>query len=138
MTEFGYAGEILKVNLSDGRITKLPTADYADRFLGGRGMAAKLYWDMVPAQAKAFYPENCLLYVTGPLVGSTGLAGSRWQVCGKSCSMEPESFSYADLGGPWGIWLKYAGYDGLAVQGKADKPVYIFIHDGAVEIRDAK
>ena len=48
MADFGYAGEILKVDLSDRKITKLPTSDYADRFIGGRGIATKLYWDMVP------------------------------------------------------------------------------------------
>ena len=138
MAEFGYAGEILKVDLSDGRISRLPTAGYADRFLGGRGIAARLYWEMVPPDAKAFDPENCLIYMTGPATGFTRLAGgSRWQVCGKAPVMDPEAFSYANLGERWGSYLKYAGYDGLIVQGKADKPVYIYIHDGAVELRDA-
>jgi aldehyde:ferredoxin oxidoreductase len=137
MTEFGYSGKILKVNLSDGNITKLATADYADRFLGGRGIAAKIYWDMVPPETKAFDPENCLICVTGPVAGFTGLAGCRWQICGKSPAGALEAFSYANLGGKWGSALKYAGYDGLVVQGKADKPVYLFIHDGTVEIRNA-
>ena len=137
MAEFGYAGEILKVDLSNGNITRLPTADYADRFIGGRGIAAKLYWDMVPPQTRAFDPDNCLICVTGPAAGFTGLAGFRWQVCGKSPAGEPEAFSYGNLGGSWGGLLKYAGYDAMAVQGKSDKPAYIFIHDGAVEIRDA-
>jgi aldehyde:ferredoxin oxidoreductase len=137
VAEFGYAGEILKVNLSDGNTTKLSTADYADRFLGGRGIAAKLYWDMVPPETKAFDPANCLIYITGPVAGFSGLAGCRWQICGKSPAGEPEAFSYANLGGKWGSALKYAGYDGLVVQGKSDKPVYLFIHDDTVEIRDA-
>jgi len=137
MNEFGYAGEILKVDLSDRKITRLPTVDYAGRFLGGRGVAAKLYWDMVPPQAGAFDPENCLICVTGPVAGFTGLAGNRWQVCGKSPAMEPEAFSYANLGERWGAWLKYAGYDGLVVQGKSDRPVYLLINNYTVEIRDA-
>ncbi|MFC1942596.1 aldehyde ferredoxin oxidoreductase N-terminal domain-containing protein, partial [Chloroflexota bacterium] len=134
MAEFGYAGEILKVNLSDGNISRLSTADYAERFLGGRGIAAKLYWDMVPPQIKAYDPENCLIYITGPVAGFSRFAGSRWQVCGKSPAMEPESFSYANMGESWGSRLKYAGYDGLVVQGQADRPVYLFIHDDVVEI----
>ena len=137
MAEFGYAGEILKVDLSDRKTTKLSTADYAERFMGGRGLATKLYWDMVPAETKASDPDNCLLCVTGPVAGFTGLAGFRWQACGKSAAGEPEAFSYANLGGSWGGRLKFAGYDGLAVQGKSDKPVYLFIHDDTVEIRDA-
>lgn len=137
MTEFGYAGEILKVDLSDGKTTKLPTAEYADRFLGGRGIAAKIYWDMVPPETKALDPENCLICTSGPVAGFAGLAGCRWQICGKSPVGEPEAFSYANLGGKWGSALKYAGYDGLVVQGKSEKPVYLFIHDDTVEIRDA-
>ncbi len=137
MAEFGYAGEILKIDLADGRVTRLNTADYADRFLGGRGIAARIYWDMVPPEAKAFDPENCLIYITGPVTGFNRLAGCRWQVCGKAPVMEPEAFSYANLGERWGSYLKYAGYDGLVVQGKADRPVYIYIHDGAIETRDA-
>lgn len=137
MTEFGYAGKILSIDLSDGRSATLPTAEYTDRFLGGRGMAAKLYWDLVPPQTKAFDPENCLICVTGPVAGFTKLAGCRWQICAKSAAMDPEAFSYANLGDRWGAWLKYAGYDGLVVRGQAEKPVYLFINNETVEIRDA-
>ncbi len=137
MTEFGYAGEILKVDLSGGSITRLPTSPYAERFLGGRGIAAKLYWDMVPPSTRAYDPANCLVYITGPVAGFTRLAGCRWQVCGKTAITDPEVFSYANLGDRWGSRLKYAGYDGLAVQGRAEKPVYLLIRDGAVEIKDA-
>jgi aldehyde:ferredoxin oxidoreductase len=69
MSAYGYAGKVLVVNLSDGKVTRLPTAGYADRFLGGKGLAAKLYWDMVPAQTRAFDPENCLICTSGPLAG---------------------------------------------------------------------
>jgi aldehyde:ferredoxin oxidoreductase len=137
VTEFGYAGKILTIDLSDGRTASLPTANYADRFLGGRGIAAKLYWDLVPPQTTALDPDNCLICVTGPVAGFTRLAGCRWQICAKSPAMDPEAFSYANLGDRWGSWLKYAGYDGLVVRGKADKPVYLFIHNHTVEIRDA-
>jgi aldehyde:ferredoxin oxidoreductase len=65
----GYAGEILKVDLSAGKTFRIPTSDYSERFLGGRGLAAKLYWDMVPVEAKALDPENCLIFVTGPMAG---------------------------------------------------------------------
>jgi aldehyde:ferredoxin oxidoreductase len=137
MTEFGYAGEILKIDLSGGKITKLATAEYADRFLGGRGIAARIYWDMVPTRAQALDPDNCLIFITGPVAGFTRLAGCRWQICGKSPSTNPGAFSYANLGDRWGTWLKYAGYDGLVVYGKADKPTYILIDNDRIEIRDA-
>ena len=137
MTEFGYAGEILKVDLSNGRITRLATSDYADRFLGGRGIAARIYWDETKPETMAFDPDNCFICITGPVAGFTRFSGCRWQICGKSPEMEPEAFSYANLGGSWGAWLKYAGYDGLAVTGRADRPVYLLIDKDRVEVRDA-
>ncbi|NQT71232.1 MAG: hypothetical protein HQ553_00510 [Chloroflexi bacterium] len=137
MSEFGYAGQILKVDLSEGKITTLPTADYSDRFLGGRGVAAKIYWDEVPPQTKSLSPGNYLIFVNGPLAGFTRLAGSRWQICGKSPATQPEQFSYANAGGSWGAWLKFAGFDGIAVTGKSDTLVYLCVRDGQCEIRDA-
>jgi len=137
LTEFGYAGNILKINLSDGNVSRVPTAEYADRFLGGHGIAAKLYWDMVPPQAKAFDPENCLIYASGPVTGFSRFAGFRWKICGKSISGDRESFNYCNLGDKWGAFLKFAGYDALTVQGKAEKPISIFINNGTVEIKDA-
>jgi len=135
--QYGYAGKILRVDLSSGKINTVPTSDYADRFLGGRGFAAKIYWDEVPANVKAFDPENLMIFVTGPLAGFSGLSGSRWQVCGKAPAMYPEEFSYCNLGGRWGWQLKCAGYDALVVAGKSEKPVYLFIQDDLVEIKDA-
>lgn len=138
MTEYGYAGDILKIDLNKRDVAKLTTAHYADRFLGGRGIAAKIYWDIVPPQTKALDPENCLIYITGPLAGFTRFAGCRWQICGKSPEMEPEAFSYANLGGSWGAWLKFTGYDGIVITGMADQPVYLYVDStGKVEIRDA-
>jgi aldehyde:ferredoxin oxidoreductase len=130
-----YAGNILRVNLSNGKVDKFPTEDYTPLFLGGRGLAAKIYWDEVPPGIDAFDPENRLLFVTGPITGVAGLASPRWQVCGKSPIHD--RFSYCNLGGSWGVQLKFAGYDGLVLHGKSDKKVYLFIDDGRVEIRDA-
>ncbi len=137
MPEFGYAGKILKIDLSSGAIGELDTADYAGRFLGGRGLAARLFWEMAPPSAAAYDPENCLIYATGPATGFNRLAGNRWQVCGRAPIMDPEFFSYANLGERWGSYLKFAGYDALAVRGRAEKPVYINIAGGRVEIKDA-
>ncbi len=134
--EFGYTGKILRVDLSSGTTSDIDTVKYADRFLGGRGIAAKIYWDEVTPETRAFDPENRLLFLTGPLTGVAGLASSRVAVCGKT-PVAPEQFCYASLGGDWGPYLKFAGYDGIVVQGKSDKPAYLFIHDGVCEIRDA-
>jgi len=134
----GYAGKILKLDLITKDHSFLNTGDYSGRFLGGRGIAAKIYWDEVKPGTRAFDPENLFIVMTGPVAGFTRFSGCRWVLCGKSAEMEPESFSYANLGGSWGSWLKYAGYDGLVVKGKAERPVYLYLDDqGTIEIRDA-
>ncbi len=137
MPNFGYAGEILKVDLTSGKVTKEPSAPYTARFIGGHGLAAKLYWDNVPAEAKYTDPENCLICATGPITGFSGFAGSRWKIVSKTPFRHPESFCYANLGEKWGLTFKQSGYDALVVNGKSAKPVYIYIHDGKVEIKDA-
>lgn len=134
MTSGGYAGDILRVDLSTGSIAKVSTQIYADLFLGGRGIAARIYWDEVSPQIDAFDPENRLIFITGPVCGVPGFA-SRFQVCGKSAINN--QFSYCNLGGSWGAYLKFAGYDGVVVYGKADKPVYLWIDGDKVEMRDA-
>jgi aldehyde:ferredoxin oxidoreductase len=137
MATFGYAGNILKVDLSSRSVSKLSTMDYAEGFLGGRGIAAKLYWDHVPPSAAAFDSDNALILATGPLAGVPILGGSRWVVCGKSPATSSEYFSSGNLGGNWGLALKSSGYDAMLVQGRSEQPVYLFIHDEAVEFEDA-
>ncbi len=137
MSEFGYAGKVLIVDLSSGKTRTLPTSDYSPLFLGGRGIAAKLYWDLVPPETRALEAANCIICASGPVTGFFGLAGGRWTICAKSAAGAPEAFTHGNLGGRWGATLKYAGYDALAVIGKAEKPVYLFIHDGQVEIKNA-
>ncbi|MBI4285000.1 MAG: hypothetical protein HY670_03745 [Chloroflexi bacterium] len=137
MTDFGYAGRVLKADLSSGNVSEIPTADYADRLIGGRGIGARIYWDEVPPEAGALDPANVLIFNSGPFAGFPGLAASRWHICGKSPVNHPNTFSYANCGGSWGVYLKFAGYDGLILQGQAERPVYLLIRDGHAEIRDA-
>ncbi|NQT47547.1 MAG: hypothetical protein HQ578_01075 [Chloroflexi bacterium] len=136
MERFGYAGNILRVDLSSGRITRESTLDYTD-FLGGRGIAAKIYWDEVLPEVGALDPENRLIFATGPLAGIPVLGGSRWVVCGKSPFPIPEQFCYSNLGGRWGAELKFAGYDAVVVHGKAERPVYLLVDGDTADLRDA-
>ena len=136
MSEFGYAGKILRVDLSLGTVGETSTMEYAD-FLGGRGIAAKIYWDEVSPDVDAADAENRLVFATGPLAGLHVLGTSRWTVCGKSPHSTPEHFSYSNLGGTWGAALKFAGYDALVISGKSEKPVYVLLRDGVCELRDA-
>ncbi len=133
----GYAGKILRVDLSSGSITHMPTMDYASRFLGGMGVAASIYFNEVAPEVKAFDPANRLIFMNGPLAGFPGLSSSRWVISGKSPTTNPEQFATTNLGGRWGVQLKFAGFDGVIVQGRSDRPVYLFIENGVVRIEDA-
>ena len=118
---FGWAGKILKVDLTRSDVVELDTMEYAGRFLGGRGIATRLYWEEVAPEAGALEPGNCLILMTGPL-GATGVQGaSRFEVVSKSPMLLPEGFCYGNLGGYFAPYLKKAGYDGIAVSGRADR-----------------
>ncbi|MBW2621837.1 MAG: hypothetical protein JRD68_02930 [Deltaproteobacteria bacterium] len=131
----GYTGKMLRVNLSTRKISSSPSEQYTDRFLGGRGVALKVHWDEVPAKVNAFDPENRLVISTGPVCGVPGLSGSRWHVTGKS--PVHNQFSYCNLGGSLGARLKFAGYDGIIIHGRADKLCYLLIDDDKLELKDA-
>lgn len=134
---YGWCGKILNVDLSNSRVTERNTMDYAERFLGGRGIATRIYWEEVGPDVGAFDPENRLIFMTGPL-GGTGVQGaSRFEAMGKSPMLMPEGFCYGNLGGFFGPYLKRAGYDGIVISGRSKKPVYIWIHDGKTKILDA-
>ncbi|MFC1887156.1 aldehyde ferredoxin oxidoreductase N-terminal domain-containing protein, partial [Thermodesulfobacteriota bacterium] len=131
-----WSGKTLKVDLTESSITELNTMDYADRFLGGRGAATRIYWELAPPDAAAFDPENPLILMNGPF-SATGVPGaSRFEVVSKSPMLNPERFSYGNMGGTFGPYLKRAGYDGVVIKGRADRPSYIYINDGRAEILD--
>lgn len=129
-----YGGNILRVDLSIGKISKEPTATYADDFLGGRGINIKLLYDGVPPGLDPLDPASYLIFGVGPLCG-TQVPASRVEVTAKS----PETgfLASSNFGGSFGPELKFAGYDNIAITGKAAKPVYLWIHNDEIEIRDA-
>ena len=96
---YGYAGNIIRADLSSRSTSRVLTSDYAERFLGGRGVAAKIYWDEVSPDTGAFDEENRLIFALGPLAGIPLLGGSRWGVFGKSSLTSSERFCYGNLGG---------------------------------------
>ncbi len=134
---YGWCGQILKVDLSSAKISELSTMDYADRYLGGRGVATRIYYDMVKPETAAFDPENCLILMNGPLTATGAQGASRFEAVSKSPMRLPEGFCYGNMGGFFGPALKRAGYDGIVVTGCAEKPSYIWITDGKAEILDA-
>ncbi len=133
----GYAGKFLEVNLFTDKIKEVRFNDDVLRdYVGGRGLATKILWDRLGnkwEKVDPLGPENILLFLTGPLTGF--FPGGRICVSGKS----PQSNGVvgSTVAGEFGVELKCAGYDGIIVTGKAEKPVYLLIKDSDIEIRDA-
>ncbi len=133
---FGYMGKLLRVNLTTGTI-KVEELDFelAKKFVGGRGLGTKMLFDEIDPKIDALSPENKIFFINGPMSGTPTPTGGRYMVVTKS----PLSGTIAssNSGGTWGARLKYAGYDGVIVEGKSEKPVYININEDKAEILDA-
>ena len=134
---YGWTGKILRVDLSSGEVSHLDTGRYVPQFIGGLGVAMKIAWDELKPGIDPFSPDNLLMIMVGPLTGTLASGAGRVEVMTIAPQQHPPVFSRSGMGGHWGPELKYAGFDGIVVQGKAAKPVYIWINDGKVEIRDA-
>jgi aldehyde:ferredoxin oxidoreductase len=132
----GWIGTILRVNLTTGVIKKeaLNTAD-AHAFIGGRGLGTKIISDEVDPKVDPLGPDNKLLFMTGPLTGTFASSAGRYMVVSKAPLTG--TIGSANSGGHFGPELKYAGYDGIIFEGASRKPVYLWIDNDKVEIRDA-
>jgi len=134
----GWVGKILWVDLSDRTIRTLNTLDYGPAYIGGRGIAARIAWESIPPGVGALDPGSPLVVMTGPLTGTSAPESGRTIVVGLSPQGWPrEWLSRSNIGGHWGPSLKYAGYDGLVIQGKAEQPVVLCIDDGKISFLDA-
>lgn len=132
----GWMGTILRVDLTEKKITKVPLdKNLALKFIGGRGLnGITLYKELKPG-IDPLSPENMIIFGGGPCNGTLSLASGRFNVTSKSPLTG--GFGDSNAGGFWGPELKYAGYDQIIIQGKAEKPVYLWIDGDKVEIRDA-
>ncbi len=133
----GWTGKILRIDLDSGVVAEMDTMPYARRFLGGRGIATRIYWEEVSPDTRAFDPENRLIFMSGALVATGAQGATRMSVVGKSPMAVPEGFCYGNLGGFFPGYLKKAGYDGIIVSGRANRPVYIIVNDKDVRIEPA-
>ncbi|MFH1100636.1 MAG: aldehyde ferredoxin oxidoreductase C-terminal domain-containing protein [Methanobacteriota archaeon] len=135
----GYANRTLYVNLSSGVINEKPVTDEMKKlFTGGRGFGLKLLWDSIKSSTRWNSEENELVITTGPLCGTTQYAGSGKSLC---LSISPSTNIICDcnVGGFFGPYLKFAGFDVLEIQGKAREDVIIVIdgEKGSVSIETA-
>jgi len=134
---YSYGGGVLRVNLTEGTTHCHTTDEHLARaFLGGRGLNVKRLWDELPAHTHGLSPKNILAFGVGPLVGTLFPGGARFNVT----AMSPHTGILGDsnAGGFFGPELKFAGYDQIILKGRADHPVYLWIKDDVVELRDAR
>jgi aldehyde:ferredoxin oxidoreductase len=132
----GYAGKILRVDLSNLRISEeFPGEEVLRKWVGGAGLGAMYLYDEVNPDSDCFDPENRLIFTTGPLAGTRIPGGGSFSVSTKGCLTNGATSSQAN--GFWGAYLKFSGVDGIIIQGVSNKFVYLYVHDGMAEIRDA-
>jgi aldehyde:ferredoxin oxidoreductase len=132
----GYNGKILRVNLSQGT-TSTEALDelFCRKYLGGAGFITHFLLKELPPGVDPLGPENKLIFALGPVTG-VPLSGSGRHCVGAKSPLTG-GYTKSEIGGFWGAELKHAGYDAIIVEGKAEKPVYLWIQDGEVIIRDA-
>ena len=132
----GYMGKILYFDLSvsEKEIKELDKDD-AKKYIGGSGLGTKILFDETNEHTDPLGPENVLIFMTGPFTGTPVLCSSRYSVVSKS----PLTgiFGEANSGGSWAEMLKKSGFDGIVIRGKAPKPVYLWLNNREVELRDA-
>lgn len=131
-----YCGKILRVDLTEGKIsTFVPDEKDLREFIGGAGLGVKLHYDMRTFEVDPLSPENVLMLLTGPITATKAPSTSRLEFCAKSplTGIWGESNS----GGKMATYLKYAGWDGIIIEGRSEKPVYIRVDSNGAEIVDA-
>lgn len=132
----GYAGKILRVNLSKDEIKQTNTpVTLAKNYIGGKGFAAKMLYEEVEQGLDPLDPKNHLIIGVGPLTGTTAPSAGKFVICSKSPLTN--IFGNATAGSDFGPELKFAGYDAVDIYGKAKNPVYLSIKDNQVELRGA-
>ncbi len=132
-----YTGRMLHVDLTAGTVATEPTRpEWMEKYIGGWGLAARYFCDRVDPQVDPLSPENALVIMTGPLCGTLAPTSSR--TCLVSKSPHTGTIFESNIGGAFGPELKFAGYDGIVITGRAERPVYLRIEDDRVRIEDAE
>lgn len=132
----GWTGTVLRINLTERTVTKEPLNEqWAREYVGGRGLGARYLTEEMDPTVDALSPDNKLLFVTGPLTGTSASCGSRYMVVTKGPLTN--AITTSNSGGYWGPELKFAGYDMLILEGRASSPCYLWVYNETVEIREA-
>jgi len=133
----GYAGTVLRIDLASKKIwTESLDPAFARAYVGGRGFTSRLGYDLVPRTSDPLGPDNVVVLAVGPLTGTSAPSSGRFTVGARSPLTGV--FGDANAGGFCGAVLKRAGYDIVIIEGRSPQPVYLWIDDDQVEIRDAR
>lgn len=133
--KYGWTGQGLRINLTTGEITKVPTQK---DWIGGTALGYKIFWDEVPPKTQAFDEANKIVIAPGPLTGTGAVCSGRTSVTTMYPTTYPiHEIGSAHLGGALGAKMKYAGYDFIVIEGKAKEPVYVYVNNDDVQIRKA-
>ena len=132
----GWMGQLIRVDLEAGTIKKEPlNMQAAHDFIGARGLGTKYFCDEVDPQVDPLGPDNKMIFMTGPLTGTAASCSGRYEVVAKAPLTG--TIGASNSGGHFGPELKFAGYDGIIFENQSDRPVYLYINDDTVELRDA-
>lgn len=134
---YGYAGKILRINLSNRDVKVMDTPkEVVAKYVGGRGFNARTLYSEVGPNVHPLSPGNKFMIASGPVAGTAFPIGARLNVSAKS----PQTGLLGDsnVGGHFAAEMKYAGYDQIIIEGKSDKAIYIYVSDDGVEFRDAE
>ncbi len=133
----GFMGKLLLVDLTSGHLSTEPLNEsYARQFVGGAGLACRYLYERINRDTDPLGPDNPLLFITGPLVGTAAPMCGRYEVCARS----PQTglWGESNSGGRFGPYLRFSGFDGVLLTGRAPHPVYLSIWNGQAELRDAQ
>lgn len=132
----GYMGRVLRIDLASRQVSEYPWGEGERRvYLGGKIMAAKILYDSIIERIDPLGAENMLVITTGPLTGTGAPSSSRFNI--STISPLTGLLASSNCGGNFGLYLKKAGYDGLVIEGRAEKPVWIDIQDSEITFHDA-
>ncbi len=134
----GWAGKILRVNLTKGTFSTVDTMKYVPKYIGGMGVAHRIWWEEMKPGIKAFDPENKLIFTAGVTGGTAAPSSGRGEFVSISPYSYPEQYTNSSIGGAFPTQLKWLGYDGIILEGKAPEPSYLLITDAGPELRSAK
>src|SRR4051794_27084228 len=131
-----WAGKILRVNLTAGTVkSETLNMTWARQYLGSRGLASKYLVEEIDPKVDPLSPDNKIIWATGPLTGTMASTGGRYSVITKGALTG--AIACSNSGGYWGAELKMAGWDMIIFEGKAPKPVYLYIENDRAQLLDA-